>query len=62
MADPFHLIYRHLKERRETLSDHIGGGAPRSYEEYRQSVGALQEVHRLEQEVKDIEQRLIADD
>lgn len=60
--DPFQLIYRHLNERREAISDHVSSGAPRSYEEYRQSIGALQEVDRLFAEMKDIEQRLIADD
>jgi len=60
--DPFHLIYRHLKERQEALSDHVVSGAPRNYEEYRQSVGALLEVERLLAEVKDIEQRFVAED
>lgn len=60
--DPFHLIYRHLDERAEVMRDHVASGAPRSYEEYREAVGALREIERMLAEVKDIEQRFVADE
>jgi hypothetical protein len=61
-VDPFHLIRRAIKERQEAMTDYVASGAPKNYEEYRQAVGALQELERLTAELQEIEQRLIADD
>jgi hypothetical protein len=60
--DPFTLVYRHLGERLDALSEHLVSGNPRTMEEYRQVVGSIQEVKRLLEEVKDIERRVIADE
>lgn len=59
IMDPFHLIRRHLQSRREMLLDHLGSGAPRNMEEYRQIVGSLTEISLLEQEIAEIERRFV---
>ena len=57
----FLLIYRHINERRETLTEGLVEGAVQNMEQYRQTIGALRELKILEAEVKDIERRTIDD-
>jgi hypothetical protein len=55
--DPFKLMYRHLAERREALTEHLLSGSIQKIEDYRYTVGSLYEINLLETEVKDIERR-----
>jgi hypothetical protein len=58
-VNAFLLIYRHINERCETLTDGLIEGAVQNMEQYRQTIGALRELRMLEAEVKDIERRTI---
>jgi hypothetical protein len=55
----FQLIYRYIREREETLAQHLTEGSVQTMEQYRQTIGALKELKMLTEEVKDIERRAI---
>jgi hypothetical protein len=57
----FALILRGLAERKSNLQEHLANGGARSFEEYCRSVGEYAATQRLEDDVKELEKRFIAD-
>jgi hypothetical protein len=57
--DVFYQLYRHLDERRETLSDFVTSGGAKSYDEYRQHIGALREIEMMTQAIRELEKKHI---
>ena len=57
----FTLIFRGLDERKQALQEGLATGGAKNYEEYCRMVGEYSALQRLEDDVKDLEKRFIAD-
>jgi hypothetical protein len=57
----FTLLLRGLTERKQALQESLAGGGAKNYEEYCRMVGEYAALQRLEDDVKDLEKRFIAD-
>ena len=57
----FALILRGIGERKLALQEGLASGGARNYEEYCRLVGEYSALQRLEDDVKDLEKRFIAD-
>lgn len=55
----FPVLYRALRERRESLTSYLASGSANSYEVYRESVGRIAEIDAIEEEIKALEKRLM---
>lgn len=60
-ATVFSLILRQLTEQKESLQEHLANGGASSYEEYCRITGEYAACVRMEQSVKELEKRFIAD-
>lgn len=57
----FALLLRGISERKQALSESLAAGGAKNYEEYCKMVGEYSAHQRLEDDVKDLEKRFIAD-
>lgn len=57
----FALLLRSIGERKQALQESLAHGGAKNYEEYCKSVGEYSALQRLEDDVKDLEKRFIAD-
>lgn len=57
----FTYLLRSLTERKQALQESLAGGGAQSYDEYCRMVGEYSALQRLEDDVKDLEKRFIAD-
>jgi hypothetical protein len=56
----FSLLYRALNEHLEDLRNHILSGTVESYEDYRAASAKYEMCRRIEEDVKEIERRFMA--
>lgn len=57
----FVLLLRGLTERKTSLQESLASGGAKNYEDYCRMVGEYSALQRLEDDVKDLEKRFIAD-
>lgn len=57
----FALILRGLTERKQAIQESLASGGAQNYEAYCKIVGEYTALQRLEDDVKDLEKRFIAD-
>ena len=57
----FTYLLRGLTERKQALQESLASGGAKNYEEYCRMVGEYSALQRLEDEVKELEKRFIAD-
>lgn len=57
----FALLLRTMNERKQALQESLACGGAKNYEEYCRTVGEYTALRRLEDDVKDLEKRFIAD-
>lgn len=57
----FTYLLRSLTERKTALQEGLATGGAKNYEEYCRMVGEYSALQRLEDDVKDLEKRFIAD-
>jgi hypothetical protein len=57
----FTYLLRGLTERKQALQEGLASGGAKNYEEYCRMVGEYSALQRLEDEVKELEKRFIAD-
>lgn len=57
----FTYLLRGLHERKQALQEGLANGGAKNYEDYCKMVGEYSALQRLEDDVKDLEKRFIAD-
>lgn len=57
----FALLLRNVAEQKQGLMEHLANGGAKSYEEYCRSTGYFSALQRMEDDLKDLEKRFIAD-
>lgn len=57
----FVLLLRGIADQKQAIMAHMANGACRSHEEYCRSVGEYSALQRIEDEIKELEKRFIAD-
>lgn len=57
----FALLLRGISERKQALQEGLASGGAKSYDEYCRTVGEYSALQRLEDDIKDLEKRFIAD-
>lgn len=57
----FTLLLRSTGERKQALQESLASGGARNYEDYCRMVGEYAALQRMEDDVKDLEKRFIAD-
>lgn len=57
----FVLLLRSTAEQKQALSEHLVQGNAKSYEDYCRIVGEYFALQRVEDEIKELEKRFIAD-
>ncbi len=57
----FTLIFREIDDRKKALQESLANGGARNYEDYCRNVGEHSALQRMEDYVKDLEKRFIAD-
>lgn len=57
----FTLLLRGLAERKQVLQESLASGGAKNYEDYCRLVGEYSALQRMEDDVKDLEKRFIAD-
>jgi len=57
----FALLLRGITEQRVRLMEHLANGGAKSYEDYCRATGEYTALQRMEDDIKDLEKRFIAD-
>lgn len=57
----FTYLLRSINERKHALQEGLASGGAKNYEEYCRMVGEYSALQRVEDDVKDLEKRFIAD-
>lgn len=57
----FALLLRSIVERKQALQEGLASGGAKNYEDYCRMVGEYSALQRMEDDVKDLEKRFIAD-
>jgi hypothetical protein len=57
----FALLLRDIAEQQQALMEHLVGGGAKSYEDYCRTTGEFYALQRMQDTVKDLEKRFIAD-
>ena len=60
-SNPFFLIFRRMSEQKSSIELHLARGYAKTHEDYWKLVGSYETLERIEEEIKEIEQRYIAD-
>jgi predicted nuclease with RNAse H fold len=57
----FALLLRGITERQMHLMEHLANGGAKSYEDYCRATGEYTALQRMEDDIKELEKRFIAD-
>lgn len=57
----FALLIRSINERKQALQESLASGGAKNYEDYCRMVGEYAALQRMEDDVKDLEKRFVAD-
>lgn len=60
-SNPFFLMLRKISEQKSAVELYLARGNAKTHDEYCKLVGSYETLERVEEEIKDIEQRYIAD-
>lgn len=57
----FALLIRSINERKQALQESLASGGAKNFEDYCRMVGEYAALQRMEDDVKDLEKRFVAD-